>query len=204
MENYLFCIIDLNEVWCLVFDVWYDWLVFMWKFVSEYLVFLSVIDIVGLVWGVFLGVGLGNVFLSNIMVMDGIFYVVWVFDDLEVVYVDDEIDLVCDLEIIIVELCLKDLEMVKWVIVDEEWDVKKNSTMKFSALFKDTMARCMEMLENNLVIWIGEWNMLEVEMIKDKLFVLLIIKLMIYFVNLSKRDYVRKKNKWLSKIYVWV
>ena len=76
--------------------------------------------------------------------------------------------------------------------------------MKLSALFKDTMARCTEMLENNLAIRTGEWNTPEVEMIKDKLPALLTTKPMIYLVNLSKRDYVRKKNKWLPKIHAWV
>ena len=41
-------------------------------------------------------------------------------------------------------------------------------------------------------------------MIKDKLPALLTTKPMIYLVNLSKRDYVRKKNKWLPKIHAWV
>jgi obg-like ATPase 1 len=203
-ENYPFCTIDPNEARCPVPDARYDRLVSMWKPASEYPAFLSVTDIAGLVRGASSGAGLGNAFLSNIMATDGIFHVVRAFDDPEVVHVDDEIDPVRDLETITAELCLKDLETVKRAIADEERDVKKNPTMKLSALFKDTMARCTEMLENNLAIRTGEWNTPEVEMIKDKLPALLTTKPMIYLVNLSKRDYVRKKNKWLPKIHAWV
>jgi obg-like ATPase 1 len=203
-ENYPFCTIDPNEARCPVPDARYDRLVSMWKPASEYPAFLSVTDIAGLVRGASSGAGLGNAFLSNIMATDGIFHVVRAFDDPEVVHVDDEIDPVRDLETITAELCLKDLETVKRAIADEERDVKKNPTMKLSALFKDTMARCTEMLENNLAIRTGEWNTPEVEMIKDKLPALLTTKPMIYLVNLSKRDYTRKKNKWLPKIHAWV
>lgn len=43
---------------------------------SKVFVYLNVVDIVGLVKGVYEGKGLGNVFLLNISVCDGIFYVV--------------------------------------------------------------------------------------------------------------------------------
>ena len=103
------------------------------------------------------------------MATDGIFHVIRAFDDPEVVHVDDEIDPVRDLETITAELCLKDMETVKRAIADEELAVKKNPTMKLSALFKSTMERVQEMLSKNLAIRTGEWNTPEVEMIKEKL-----------------------------------
>ena len=91
--------------------------------------------------------------------------------------------------------------------MNKQWKVKvktKNPTMKLSALFKSTMERVQEMLSKNLAIRTGEWNTPEVEMIKEKLPTLITTKPMIYLVNLSKKDYVRKKNKWLPKIHAWV
>ena len=203
-ENYPFCTIDPNEARCPVPDERYDYLCNMWKPASEYPAFLMVTDIAGLVRGASSGAGLGNAFLSNIMATDGIFHVIRAFDDPEVVHVDDEIDPVRDLETITAELCLKDMETVKRAIADEELAVKKNPTMKLSALFKSTMERVQEMLSKNLAIRTGEWNTPEVEMIKEKLPTLITTKPMIYLVNLSKKDYVRKKNKWLPKIHAWV
>ena len=46
------------------------------------------------------------------------------------------------------------------------------------------------------------WSGQEIEFLNDML--LLTAKQVIYLVNLSQADYVRKKNKWLVKIKQWV
>jgi obg-like ATPase 1 len=48
----------------------------------------------------------------------------------------------------------------------------------------------------------GDWNNKEVEIINS--LQLLTAKPVIYLVNLSEKDYIRKKNKWLPKIKIWV
>uniref|UniRef100_H2Z0M5 Obg-like ATPase 1 n=1 Tax=Ciona savignyi TaxID=51511 RepID=H2Z0M5_CIOSA len=48
----------------------------------------------------------------------------------------------------------------------------------------------------------GEWGSKEIDVLNDHLF--LTSKPQIYLVNLSEKDYVRKKNKWLMKIKTWV
>jgi obg-like ATPase 1 len=48
----------------------------------------------------------------------------------------------------------------------------------------------------------GEWSNTEIEVLNDLL--LLTAKQVIYLVNLSQRDFERKKNKWLAKIKTWV
>ena len=83
-------------------------------------------------------------------------------------------------------------------------DVKKNPTMKLSALFISTMDKIEEMLNNNQPIRTGEWSTPEVEMIKEKLPQLITTKPIIYLVNLTKKDFIRKKNKWLVKIHTWI
>ena len=71
--------------------------------------YLNVTDIAGLVRGASKGEGLGNEFLANIQAVDGIYHMVRLFDDSDVVHVDDSVDPVRDLETITHELCLKDL-----------------------------------------------------------------------------------------------
>lgn len=48
----------------------------------------------------------------------------------------------------------------------------------------------------------GTWSTKEIEVIND--LQLLTAKPVIYLVNLSERDYVRKKNKWLPKMKAWI
>ena len=203
-ENFPFCTIEPNEARCAVPDERYDFLCNMWKPPSEYPAYLHVTDIAGLVRGAAEGAGLGNDFLSHISAVDGIFHVVRAFDSEEVIHVDDSVDPVRDLETIQAELCAKDMQYLKKAVEQEKLDVKKNPTMKLSALFISTMDNVEEMLTNNLPIRNGEWTTPEVLMIKEKLGRLITTKPIVYLVNLSKKDFIRKKNKWLVKIHTWI
>ena len=203
-ENFPFCTIEPNEARCAVPDERYDFLCNMWKPPSEYPAYLHVTDIAGLVRGAAEGAGLGNDFLSHISAVDGIFHVVRAFDSEEVIHVDDSVDPVRDLETIQAELCAKDMQYLKKAVEQEKLDVKKNPTMKLSALFISTMDKVEEMLTNNLPIRNGEWTTPEVLMIKEKLGRLITTKPIVYLVNLSKKDFIRKKNKWLAKIHTWI
>ena len=203
-ENFPFCTIEPNEARCAVPDERYDFLCNMWKPPSEYPAYLHVTDIAGLVRGAAEGAGLGNDFLSHISAVDGIFHVVRAFDSEEVIHVDDSVDPVRDLETIQAELCARDMQYLKKAVEQEKLDVKKNPTMKLSALFISTMDKVEEMLTNNLPIRNGEWTTPEVLMIKEKLGRLITTKPIVYLVNLSKKDFIRKKNKWLVKIHTWI
>ena len=203
-ENFPFCTIEPNEARCAVPDERYDFLCNMWKPPSEYPAYLHVTDIAGLVRGAAEGAGLGNDFLSHISAVDGIFHVVRAFDSEEVIHVDDSVDPVRDLETIQAELCAKGMQYLKKAVEQEKLDVKKNPTMKLSALFISTMDKVEEMLTNNLPIRNGEWTTPEVLMIKEKLGRLITTKPIVYLVNLSKKDFIRKKNKWLVKIHTWI
>merc|ERR1712111_82319 len=48
----------------------------------------------------------------------------------------------------------------------------------------------------------GDWSANDVELLNKHLFIT--AKPMIYLVNLSEKDYIRKKNKWLPKIKEYV
>lgn len=71
------------------------------------------VDIAGLVRGASKGEGLGNQFLANIREVDAIIHVVRCFDDPNVVHVDGKVDPVNDVQVIDIELQLKDLETIE-------------------------------------------------------------------------------------------
>ncbi len=74
---------------------------------------IELVDIAGLVKGASKGEGKGNEFLSAIKNVDAILHVVRCFDEPNVVHVDGSVDPVRDIEVIDLELILKDMETVK-------------------------------------------------------------------------------------------
>jgi obg-like ATPase 1 len=91
-ENYPFCTIEPNESRCAVPDERYDYLLNVWKSPSKIPAYLLITDIAGLIKGASEGAGLGNAFLSHIQAVDGIFHIVRIFDNPDVIHVDDCVD----------------------------------------------------------------------------------------------------------------
>lgn len=71
------------------------------------------VDIAGLVKGAAEGEGLGNKFLSHIREVDAVAEVVRVFEDGEIIHVAGKIDPASDLQIVELELIMKDAETVQ-------------------------------------------------------------------------------------------
>jgi len=69
-------------------------------------------DIAGLVKGANEGAGLGNQFLSHIRETQAIVMVLRIFENSDIVHVENSVDAKRDLEILLTELSLKDLETV--------------------------------------------------------------------------------------------
>lgn len=86
-ENYPFCTIEPNESRCAVPDLRYDYLCDLWKCPSKIPAYLQVTDIAGLIKGASEGAGLGNAFLSHIQAVDGMFHVVRIFENSDVIHV---------------------------------------------------------------------------------------------------------------------
>ncbi|CAB5292575.1 unnamed protein product [Rhizophagus irregularis] len=207
-ENYPFCTIDPEESRVAVPDSRFDWLCETYKPLSKVPAYLTVIDIAGLVKGASTGAGLGNNFLSHIRAVDAIFHVVRAFSEEDVIHVEGELDPVRDLEIIHNELRLKDEEFLTKKLEElskitarvgkggstadkakkEELDITQK-VLKFVAEDKKDVRK-------------GDWNNKEVDIINA--LQLLTAKPVIYLVNLSEKDFIRKKNKWLPKIKTWV
>lgn len=187
---------------CPVPDSRYDFLTDLWQPATKHPAYLSITDIAGLIAGASEGAGLGNAFLSHIQAVDGIYHVVRAFENSDIVHVDDSIDPVRDLGTINAELCKKDLEIVRRG-VEAEGVVKKKAGGKGDAMFDEVAGKMTGLLEKGTPVRDGTWSNPEVELINEK-FRLITTKPMIYLVNLSQKDYVRRKNKWLGKIQGWV
>jgi hypothetical protein len=74
---------------------------------------IELVDIAGLVKGASKGEGKGNEFLSAIKGVDAILHVVRCFDEPNVIHVDGSVDPVRDIEVIDLELVLKDMDTAK-------------------------------------------------------------------------------------------
>ncbi|PXF43959.1 Obg-like ATPase 1 [Gracilariopsis chorda] len=204
-ENFPFCTIEPNEARVGVPDERFDWLCQHWKPASQVSAYLDVWDIAGLVKNASQGEGLGNAFLSNIQAVDGIFHMCRVFSDRDVTHVEGEVDPVRDLEIIFNELRLKDLERLDKLLPDAEQKVVRagNKCPKDLKEARDTLAKAKKCLEEDkLPLRVAGWSNAEVEVLNQHLF--LTAKPAVFLVNMSEKDYVRKKNKWLGKIKEWV
>ncbi|TVY55845.1 Obg-like ATPase 1 [Lachnellula cervina] len=211
-ENYPFCTIEPNEARCAVPDARYDFLCDIWKPPSMYPAYLQVTDIAGLIKGASQGEGLGNAFLSHIQAVDGMFHIVRAFDNDEVLHVDDSIDPTRDLskffsfvcDTIQSELCKKDLDILAKTIISEEATVRKaGGKFKMNPLFPSTTTKIKAMLEQDKPVRDGTWTSAEIELINEKM-QLITTKPVIYLVNLTMKDYIRQKSKYLPHIAKWV
>lgn len=200
-ENYPFCTIDPNVARVAVPDPRYDTLCRMWRPASMVSAFLSITDIAGLVPGASEGAGLGNAFLSHINAVDGIFQVVRAFDDTDVVHTEGEVNPVRDLDIIHHELIAKDLTACSARIEEVERVVKRTNDKQAKVMFA-LLSKVQECLQAERMVKDAEWSTQEIELLNNELF--LTSKPIIYLVNLSQDDYIRKKNRWLVKIQQWV
>jgi len=200
-ENYPFCTIDPTVSRVEVPDERFEHLNREFKPASRVPAFLSVTDIAGLVKGAHEGEGLGNAFLSHISAVDGILHVVRSFENPDIVHVEGSIDPVRDLDIIHNELRLKDVEKMKGEVDKLEKIVAKvDKTRKPELDLSTEIYRILT--EEHKDIRVKNWNNRHVELINP--LTLLTAKPVVYLVNLTESDYIRKKNKWLGKIKQYV
>jgi obg-like ATPase 1 len=200
-ENYPFCTIEPNEARVPLPDDRYDWLCETYKPASRVPAFLEIWDIAGLVRGAHEGQGLGNAFLSNIQAVDGIYHVCRAFEDDEVIHVEGSLDPVRDLRIVADELRFKDLERAQKTLADVQARLTRagQQAPKELRLEEETLQKVIEVLEKDeKAIRHHSWSNAEIEILNRHLF--LTAKPVVYLVNLSERDYIRKKNKWLLPI----
>lgn len=125
------------------------------------------------------------------------------FEDSDVIHVEDRVDPIEDIQIITRELRLKDIAAIERIIAD----LRKAIPRGLKKEQKEELASAEKVLA-----WLQEgkeirngmdvWSQKDVEFLNENLF--LSSKPVVYLVNLSPEDYIRKKNKWLAKIAAWV
>jgi len=201
-ENFPFCTIDPNESRVPVPDERFDWLVAHHKPASKVPAFLNITDIAGLVKGASEGQGLGNAFLSHIKACDAMFHLCRTFEDSEITHVEGEVDPVRDLDIINEELRLKDVEQFDKVFEEVERKYCRGGEKKLKADYEILCKIKKVLIEEKRHIRFGDWNAADIEVLNKHLFIT--SKPMIYLANLSEKDFIRKKNKWLPKIKEYV
>lgn len=201
-ENFPFCTIDPNESRVPVPDERFDYLCNFHKPASKVPAFLNVVDIAGLVKGAAEGQGLGNAFLSHIKACDAIFHLCRAFEDDDVTHVEGEVDPVRDLEIINEELRLKDEDYLLKTLEGLERTVIRGNDKKGKPEY-DALVKVKELLVTEKKhIRFGDWSVSDIEFLNKHM--MITSKPMMYLVNLTEKDYIKKKNKWLLKIKEWV
>ncbi|XP_076631842.1 adenylate kinase 9 isoform X2 [Colletes latitarsis] len=183
-------------------DARFDYLCEYFKPASKVPAFLNVVDIAGLVKGAAEGQGLGNNFLSHINACDGIFHLCRAFDDDDVTHIEGDVNPVRDLEIISEELRLKDIEFLNVHLEKLEKLVVRGNDKKLKPEYDTLLKVRGVMVDEKKHIRFADWSATDIEVLNKYLF--LTSKPVIYLVNLSEKDYIRKKNKWLIKIKEWV
>lgn len=203
--NYPFATIDPEEARVIVPSERFDTLCEKYKPASKVPAHITVFDIAGLTKGASAGEGLGNAFLSHIRAVDAIYQVVRCFDDAEITHIEGDVDPVRDLQIISDELRQKDIEFTEKHLEGVEKVVKRGGQsleVKNKKEEAATVNKILELLKDGKRVYNQEWTPKEVEIINGMY--LLTAKPTIYLVNLSERDYIRKKNKHLLGIKQWI
>lgn len=129
-SNYPFCTIDPNIGIVDVYDPRLEILSDLSG--SSKIVYANIkfVDIAGLVAGASKGEGLGNQFLTNIRETDAILHVVRCFSSDDIIHVSGTVDPIRDIEVINLELCLSDLQMVENAISRLEKQVKSKKELE--------------------------------------------------------------------------
>jgi len=120
-----------------------------------------------------------------------------------VVHVEGDVDPIRDLEIIAAELRQKDIAHMSKQLDPLRKEVARDGKAKEK---KDRLVIAEKIYEWLTVtgkdVRFGEWNNKEIDVLND--FNLLTAKPGIYLLNMSEKDFARKKNKWLPKLKAWV
>lgn len=106
-------------------------------------------DIAGLVKGANKGEGLGNQFLSHIREVNAVVEVIRIFENSEIIHVEEKVDPIRDLEIINTELILKDLETVEKRLNKLETEARSGDKQKIKDF--EIVKKIKEGLDKNIL-----------------------------------------------------
>jgi len=181
-ENYPFCTIDPSVGIVPVPDERLWKLSELSKSAKTIPAVVEFVDIAGLVKGASEGEGLGNKFLQNIREVDAILEVVRVFEDKDIIHVNNKIDPLSDIEVINLELVLADLQTVTKRLVGLVRDVKRGD--KNAVLENEVLEKTQKCLEEGKLA--SSMNLDETEKKVLLTMQLLTMKPILYALNVSE------------------
>jgi ribosome-binding ATPase YchF (GTP1/OBG family) len=145
IANYPFATIDPNVGIVSVPDERVEKLTALSKSKKKIPAVVEFYDIAGLVKGANKGEGLGNQFLAHIRETQAIVIVLRVFQNSEIIHVENSVDPLRDLDIILSELVLKDLESVEKQFTKAEAEARTGK--KEAIAVRDALAKVKAKLE---------------------------------------------------------
>lgn len=164
---------------------------------------LTVYDIAGLTRNASTGQGLGNKFLSDIRMVDGLFHVVRGFRNDEITHIENSVDPVRDITIVTDELILKDLDYIETAKEHVRKNSKKPHVDKAAMQFElDTFEKLSDTLYCGTKASSAEWLDSEIAIINQ--LNLLTAKPTVYLLNVNIKDYVSGTNEFLESIEEWM
>ena len=129
---------------------------------------------------------------------DALFHLCRTFEDPDITHVEGDVNPIRDLDIINEELRLKDVEYFEKVYDEVERKYVRGNDKTFKNEYEILSKIKKVMIEDKKHLRFGDWNQADIEILNKHLFIT--SKPMIYLVNLSEKDFIRKKNKFLPKI----
>jgi ribosome-binding ATPase YchF (GTP1/OBG family) len=145
IANYPFATIDPNVGIVSVPDERVDKLASLSKSKKKIPAVVEFYDIAGLVKGANKGEGLGNQFLSHIRETQAIVIVLRVFQNPDIIHVENSVDAARDLDIIMSELILKDLDAVEKRLAKAEAEARTGK--KEAIVDREALAKIKKLLE---------------------------------------------------------
>ena len=145
---------------------------------------IEFVDIAGLVKDAHEGAGLGNQFLARIREVDAIAEVVRVFEDPDIIHIENNVNPIRDIETIQLELAMADLQTVNKHLLKNEKDLK--SGVKHAQEEKMVLEKIKSVLEAGDLASKANLSGSETEIIKD--LHLLTLKPFIFVFNVSAQD----------------
>lgn len=164
---------------------------------------LTIYDIAGLTRNAASGEGLGNKFLADIRLVDGIFHVVRGFRDDEITHIETTVDPVRDMTIVTDELILKDLDFIETAIEKAAKTLKKPQVDKAAAQFEiDTLNKLLDLLYSGKKVVTEDWSDREIDVINP--LNLLTAKPTVVLLNVSPKDYADNENEFKLAVEQWI
>ncbi|AGO10492.1 AaceriABR040Wp [[Ashbya] aceris (nom. inval.)] len=206
--NYPFATIDPEEAKVIVPSIHLDHLQQLYGSRKKIPATLTVFDIAGLTRNASRGEGLGNKFLSDIRLVDGIYSVVRGFRDDSITHIEGSVDPIRDMSVVQDELVLKDLE---WLEAGREKLTRKLGRTAKNSLDHKRMNEEMTLLaELEEFLYEGRriahfkqnWTKEEADILGQYNF--LTAKPTLVLLNSSPRDYLLQRNEYLDEVSKWI